>query len=53
MFRAAHCSSSGALNCIWKPLVYIHMWWPAIVKTQPWQRLVTTCVYKPEATNTV
>jgi len=56
-----------------QPLVYIHMWWPAVVQagweldqvsrnqveipdpvlTQPGQRPVTTCVYKPETANTV
>jgi len=62
MFRAAHRSSSGALNCICGLWFILHMWWPAFVKsewemdpfpTQPWQRPVTTCVYNPEAANTV
>ena len=37
-----------------QPLVYIRMWWPAVVKSE-WARLqpVTTCVCKPEAANTV
>ena len=99
MFRAAHRSSSGALNrvcSLWfiylslqvllnqvaafvllfqsllkaqrvssgtpliirssklclQPLVYVPMWWLA-TGTQPWQRPVTTWVYKPEAANTV
>jgi hypothetical protein len=29
-----------------QPLVYIRMWWPAVVKS--WLRPVTTCVCKPE-----
>ena len=33
MFRAAHRSSSGALNYL-QPLVYIHMWLPAVVKSE-------------------
>ena len=60
MFRAAHRSSSGALTVFADPLVYIRMWWPAVVKsewelvpTQTWLRSVTTCVCKPEAANTV
>jgi len=41
-----------------QPLIYIRMWWPAIVQagwvpTQPGQWPVTTWVYKLEATNTV
>jgi len=72
-----------------QPLVYVPMWWPAVVKadngrsphgyinqrmkiqfrapddercaarnmlafsTQPWQRPVTACLYKPEAANIV
>jgi len=50
MFRAAHRSSSGALNSIcslW------FTWWPAVVKAQPLQRPVTACVHKTEAANTV
>ena len=60
MFRAAHRSSSGALNCIcslWfiytcgdRPLSRLS---GKNFPTQPWQRLVTTWVYKPEAANTV
>jgi hypothetical protein len=34
-----------------QPLVYIHMSWQAVVRAR--QRPVTTCVYKPEAANTV
>jgi hypothetical protein len=33
MFRAAHRSSSGALKLNLQPLVYIHMRWPAAVKS--------------------
>jgi len=54
MFRAAYRSSSGALNWI------CSLWFtypcgdrPLSSPTQPWQRPVTTCVYKPEAKNTV
>jgi len=57
MFRVAHRSSSGALNCIcsiWftyacgdRPL------WSLSGPTQTWQRLVTTCLCKPDAENTV
>jgi hypothetical protein len=59
MFWAAHRSSSGAPNGICS-LVYIHMWWPAVVQadweltpTQSGQRPVTTSVYKPEAADTI
>jgi len=34
LFRASHRLSSGALNRICQPLVYIYMWWPAIVKAE-------------------
>jgi len=44
MFLAAYRSSSGALNSI------CSLWF---ISTQPWQRPVTACVYKPEAANTV
>ena len=54
MFRTAHRSSSGALNCI------LSLWFtytcgerPLSSLTQTWQRPVTTCVCKPEATNAV
>jgi len=50
MFRAAYRSSSGALTVF---AVYVRMWWPDVVLTQPWLRPVTTCVCKPEAANTV
>jgi hypothetical protein len=36
-----------------QPLVYIPMWWPAWVPTQPAQWPITAWVYKPEAANTV
>jgi len=57
MFRAAHRSSSGALNCIcslWFIYPCSNRSLPR-VPTQPWQWPVTTCihVYKPEAANTV
>jgi len=57
MFRAAHRSSSGALNCtcsLWfiYPCGDSYWLWPA-VPTQSWQRPFTTWVYKPEAANTV
>jgi hypothetical protein len=32
MFQAAHRSSSGALSL--QPLVFIRMWWPAVVKSE-------------------
>jgi hypothetical protein len=53
MFRAAHRSSSGALNCI------CSLWFIYTCGDRPlsglrsWQWLVTTCVHKPEAANTV
>jgi len=59
MFRAAHRSSSGALNCVcslWfiyqcgdRPLPKMS----GKLITQPWQRPVTTWIHKPEAANTV
>ena len=57
MFRAAHRSSSGALNCsLWficpcgdRPLPRLS----GKFSTQPWQRPFTIWVYKPEAANTV
>ena len=63
MFRAAHRSSSGAVNCICS-LCFICPYgdWllPRLsgtahgaVPTQPWQRPVTIWAYKPEAANTV
>ena len=33
LFRAAYRSSSGAPNYL-QPLIYIHMWWPAVVKCE-------------------
>jgi hypothetical protein len=53
--KAQHVSSGIPLiirssKLYLQPLVYIHMWWPAVV--QPGQRPVTTCVYKPEVANT-
>ena len=33
-FRGAHLSSSGALKLYLLPLVYIPMWWPAVVKAE-------------------
>jgi hypothetical protein len=58
MYGAAHRSSSGAINCVcslWfiypcgdRPLSRLSEF-----LTQPWQRPVTTCVYKPEAANTI
>jgi len=60
MFRAAHRSSSGALNYIcslWficlcgnRPLSMLS---GHSVSTQPWQRPVTIWAYKPETANTV
>jgi len=54
--KAQHVSSGTPLiirsyKLYLQPLVYIPMWWPGVVK--PWQRPVTTWVYKPEAANTV
>ena len=66
--KAQHVSSSTPLiirsyKLYLQPLVYVRIWWPAVVKaewevehpfpTQPWQRSVVTCVYKPEAVNTI
>jgi len=54
--KAQHVSSGIPLiirssKLYLQPLVYIPMRWPAVV--QAGQRQVTTCVYKPEAANTV
>ena len=54
--KAQHVSSGIPLiirstKLYLQPLVYISMWWPAVV--QPGQRPVTTWVYKPQTTNTV
>ena len=48
MFRAAHRSSSEALNCICS-LWFIYPCGDQPLSTEPWQRPV----YKPEAANTV
>jgi len=61
LLKARHVSSGIPLiirssKLYLQPLVYIQMWWPAVVKSewsQTWQRPVTTCVCKPEAANTV
>jgi len=53
MFRAAHRSSSGALNCICSLWFIWACGEKKKIPTQPWQRPVTTWVYKPEAANTV
>jgi hypothetical protein len=37
MFRAAYRSSSGALTVYLQALVYIRMWWPAVVKFE-WEQ---------------
>ena len=55
--KAQHVSSGIPLiirssKLYLKPLVYIHMWWPAVFQAG-WERPVTICVYKPEAANTV
>jgi len=58
--KAQHVSSgtplviSSSKLCL-QPLVYMHMWWPVVVKVgwREKKRPVTTCVYKPKATNTV
>jgi len=60
MFLAAYRSSSGAPNCICT-LWFIYTCGDRslsrlsgnIFLNQPWQRPVTTCVYKPEVANTV
>jgi hypothetical protein len=56
LLKAQHVSSGIPLlnrstKLYLQPLVYIHIWWPAVV--QPGQRPVTTWVYKPEAADTV
>jgi len=60
MFRAAYRSSSGALTVFAASGLYTHVvtghcpgWMGTSVPTQPGQRPVTICVYKPEAANTV
>jgi len=52
MFRAAYRSSSGAPNSICS-LWFLYPCGDWQVPTQPGQRSVTTCLYKPEAANTV
>jgi len=56
MFRAAYRSSSRAITVFAASGLHMHVvtgrsqvWVP----TQTWLRRVTTCVCKPEATNTV
>jgi hypothetical protein len=58
IFRAAHRSSSGALNSICS-VWFIYPcgdrslpWLNGKFPTQPWQRTITTWVYKAEVTNT-
>ena len=56
LLKAQHVSSGIPLivrssNLYLQPLVFIPVWWPAVV--QPGQRPVTTWVYKPEFANTV
>jgi len=56
MFWAAYSSSSGAPNCIcslWFIYTCGDQPLSRLSGPQPWQRPVTTCVYKPEAANTV
>jgi len=61
MFRAAHRSSSGALNSTCSLCLYTHVvtgrcqCWVGNgpFSTQPWQRPVTTWVYKPKVASTV
>ena len=51
MFRAAYRSSSGALTVVAASGLYTHV----VIGRCPaaGQRPVTTCIYKPEAANTV
>jgi len=49
MFRAAHRSSSGSRNCVCS-LWFIY---PCGDRPLPWQRPITSWVYKPKAANTV
>jgi len=56
LLKAQHVSSGIPLivrssNLYLQPLVFIPVWWPAVV--QPGQRPVTTLVYKPETANTI
>jgi len=58
MFQAAHHSSSGAVTVFAASGLHTHVVtgrsqvWVG-TPTQTWLRLVTTCVCKPEAANTV
>jgi len=56
-WKAQHGSSGAPLivrssELYLQPLVFIHMWWPAVVQAE-WENHFPTCVYKPEAVNTV
>jgi len=60
MFRAAYHSSSVALTVFAASGLHMHVvtgrsqvWVGTAVPTQTWLQLVTTCVCKPEAANTV
>jgi hypothetical protein len=53
MFQAAHRSSSGALTVFAASGLYTHVVTGCCPGNQPWQRPVTTWVYKPEAADTV
>jgi len=54
MFRAAYCSSSGALTVFAASGLHTHMvTGRSQVSTQTLLWPVTTCVCKPEAANTV
>jgi len=60
MFRAAYRSLSGALTVFAASGLHTHVvtdrsqvWVGTAVPTQTWLRPFTTCVYKPEAANTV
>jgi hypothetical protein len=56
MFQAAYRSSSGAPNCfcsLWFIYTYGDRPLSRLRPSQPGQWPVTTCIYKPEAANTV
>jgi len=59
MFRAVYRPSSGALTVFAASGLHTHavtgrsQVWVGTVPTQTWLRLVSTCVCKPEAANTV
>jgi hypothetical protein len=54
MFWEAYCSSSGALTEFAVSGLHTHVvTGRSQVPTQTWLRPVTTCIYKPEDTNTV